>query len=186
MEHSINTLLIQSTKRLLYSIHHLKSSTPDTSTFLQKISFLRQSYDDLIDLIAVNNAPIPDYVKFIPTSIEQNALTEYAYSRGIMNYTLLFHNKYGILKVDTGNVFLNPICMNYIFKVDPTVQIRKLECFLRSYWDINTRKCDKCRIYFDTKKGEIPIIRKREMNYVAAYHESCLFLPILETINNKQ
>lgn len=177
---SINFKILEATKKLLKSIHHLKSSTLDKETQLQKISFLTQSFEELLEIIDINNRNISNPIKFIKTSntdTNTNALnpdlTEYKYSDENIKYYFLYHIKYGILKVDTGNLFLNPMCMDYIVKIEYNKQIEELEKYLKLYMDINTRKCDKCKVYFKFSTGEVPTERKEELNYVAAYHKSC-------------
>lgn len=173
MQDSVNIKIVESSKKLLHSIHHLKSATNDSTTLLQKISFLTQSFDELIEILHINNLSIPDTVKFVPKNKESGDLTEHKYMHGNLNYTILVHKVHGILKIDTGSVFLNPLCMKHVRKFSPEDHIIKLEEFLKLYWDIDTRKCDRCKMYFNFDTGEVPIVRNVEMNYVSAYHESC-------------
>lgn len=118
---------------------------------------------------------------------ENNDFSFFNYKSQKCDFSILFHKKYGILKIQTKNIFLNKICMEYyqneflkknklnfekqIFISNSLKNeiINKMELFFSIYCDYQTRICDFCL------KGNFVNVRKLEIDYVSAYHEECEF-----------
>lgn len=104
---------------------------------------------------------------------ESGELVWYGYSHRDTTFTVLVHNNYGVLQIETGLVALNCKAMDYINRLNKRNQLEQVELFLSLYADVRWRNCDFCLEYNILPSFSFPIGRALEMDYVAAFHLEC-------------
>jgi hypothetical protein len=105
--------------------------------------------------------------------IKDENITLYNHKDQFNDFNVVFHQKHGVLDIETGFMEINAMCFDLLKNIDFNKQIDSLEAFLELYWDIKWRKCDFC-ISFYNCDYEIPFCRKKDRDFVLAFHEKCI------------
>lgn len=105
-------------------------------------------------------------------------ISNYKFESANCTFKLIFHERFGLIQVDTGFIVLNTKVMDFYRnevrserltdkKTNLENEIQRIELFLSLYTDLKTRLCDYCL------GSDFPEERTLEKDYVGAYHKKC-------------
>ncbi|KAM0677382.1 hypothetical protein BDAP_002065 [Binucleata daphniae] len=95
---------------------------------------------------------------------KSNQLTYMQYTKHNFTCTVIVHDNFGIISVETNNYMLNEI----LFK---RLKIDNISDILGMYYDFECRNCDICGMYKENGAD----VRQKEENYISAYHTECAY-----------
>ncbi|KAM0673008.1 hypothetical protein GVAV_003499 [Gurleya vavrai] len=166
MKKTLKTSIVENCLSSLTTLQNLKTRYKDINDLSTNLLALESSFAKLNSLINVKNCD--HKVKQI---FKKDFLSFYIFNHENFEFNVYTHDKYGIIAINSKNLFLNELLMKKSNRnFEKLVEINSLYC------DFETRICDFCG-EFGRNGCELRI---KEKDYIAAYHENCLY-----QLNNK-